>query len=362
MVAKSHGLFCCHNSNLFWVFQLGFETSESYIAPRPVYTVALSDGECALATPPYASPEHTHIIHTHIDNLLTLAEARDPPLFWRGDTLRDYRFDKNIHSGIHFPMTMPRLTMGGGIDHAAYLTVDDSAFIHFLAQRGVRDVPVAVRVLDGGYIAHATSLLNAARAPLLDHLLRARTDRDVTGTDFTTFMPIDELVTYVNGNIDASRDRLRVYWDGNEQSEYREFMAASGLIDRMMAQGIPGAMVKKPRGVFSVTEGMRDMLGQGDMAPVNDLPAMEWVDRFERLYERHMFYTDQAAHHARDMPALHAHVDALATPMAQAITASPETMAIAHAQLSTLAYAYLQTRAKAPAPEHVPSAPAYAIA
>lgn len=320
---------------------MGFETSESYIAPRPVYTVALSEGECALATPPYANLDHTHIILAKIDNLLALSVDKDEDPFWRGDSLRDYRFDKNAALGPLFPMTMPRLTMGGGGLSLPILTLDDSNVINFLAGRGVREIPVAVRVLDAGPISYAAQTLGGenARAPKLDALLRARTDHDVTGTKFTTFLPVEELEKFINTRLCDFYGSLRSFWDGNEHTEYREFMKAAALLDELIAHGAHGAWVKNPNNVFAVTEGLRDILGQGDMSAVRELKPMEWVDRFERLYERRMHYRDHPMRDA-DVPALE-RVNALARPAAEMIAASEEALMLAKREMSDQARIYL---------------------
>lgn len=317
---------------------MGFETSESYIAPRPVFTVALGDGECALATPPYANPDHTHIILANIDNLLAVTEAKGEEPFWRGDTLRDYRFDKNIQGGINFPMTMPRLTLGGREGDFPVLTADDSTAIKFLAARGVTEIPVAVRVLNSQPISYAQERLGGGRAPKIDALLRARTDHDVTGTNFTTFLPVEELEKFINTRLTDFYGSLRSFWDGNEHTEYQEFMKAAALLDELIAHGAHGAWVKNPNSVFSVTEGLRDILGQGDMSAVRDLQPMEWLDRFERLYERHMHYRDHPMRDA-DVPALE-RVNALARPAAKMVAGSDEGMMLAYRELSNEAYAY----------------------
>lgn len=347
----------CHR-----VFQLGFETSESFIAPRPLYKVALTEGECALATPPYASPEHTHIIHAPIDALLAVKEDEHKPRapFWCGDALRDHRFDKNAALGPLFPMTMPRLTLGGTEGGVPLLTFDDSTFARFLAARGATTLPVAVRVLNAQPICYAQELLGGARAPLLGSLLRARTDHDVTGTDFTTFLPVEEMAKFINTRLIDFYGSLRSFWDGNDHSEYRELTKAAALLDELIAHGAPGAWVNNPYNPTSMVQSMGDILGQGDMTPVRELPPMEWIDRFACLYERQIHYSDHPLRDAGDGMAPRERIKILARDVAQTILETDDGQWLSCRELSDVARAYLKTFADAqdgygvPAPDRKP--------
>ncbi len=330
--------------------------SDCFIAPRPVFSVGLSAGTCALATPPYAHPDLTTIIWADARCLTALPEkAPMPALYWRGAGLSQYRFEKNIDHGMTFPMTMPRATLSGGVVTYPSLTIDDARLARFLADRGADVIPVAVRVVDSGPVSFATGVLGTQqRAHTIDSLYRARTAHDAAGTDYTTFMPVDELTTYIDGNLEASHRSLRAHWQGDDQARYHAFVESAALMDQMIAAGAPGAWVKNPRDISSVAEGLRDILGQGDMTPVQALPPMEWIDRFTRLYERQFQYRDMAARAGVPDQAACARVNMLAQDVARAIMDTAAGQALAQTELSDYAHRYLKTFAPAPQMMYAP--------
>lgn len=118
----------------------------------------------------------------------------------------------------------------------------------------------------------------------------APTSIDEGDPDYSQFVTLDELEQSVNAHTLQLDYKMSDDREDGVDDLYKIFSSNPALIDALIMMGAHGAFVKKGWDGLSVYEGMKAEVKSRDSILENDLPAMELVDRFAKLYERHAFY------------------------------------------------------------------------
>lgn len=322
-------------------------------ARRPVYTVDLPEGRSVRLAPQTFAP--THIMHVIFVNPQTLLEAAEckPGLLREpiGEALQAYRFDKAFKANEREPMTIPTGLIDTDTNNEIRkLVLYDEADVRFLVGKGAREIPVVIMSHLEEAVLKAARILGSDKPVIprersniyiYDDSKTRSLSADIE-TSSTYFITINDLEESIDAHIRNLEFDLS-YKSELDDDFYQKFSDNPALLDTMIVMGLSGALVHVSWDGESMRQGMEDAINSHRAElEADNIGAMELVDRYARLYERYLQYTQKPDYIRVIDTSAEQRIRQFCEFIGERIACNPEALKLANSELSYDAQTHLQ--------------------
>jgi hypothetical protein len=305
------------------------------------YIELLEDG-CRLATSAFCNTRGTYVVWADPSKVISAAKCRQgvkrEPV---GDKLQSYRFQKSFSQALVHPMVMPTCRSFIGYDSKKEapspleITLYDAPLVKELLKRGAHKVPFLVIASLNDAREFASAVNANGEVALVDGLNLDDPESFFQSESYTTFMTIDELEERISGHVSALDWSSVTKSSCEDDDSYKAFTSTQNPLDVLIVMGAPGVNVDCYWDAVSIRDSMlNEIAKRKNLLEAEDVEPLELLDRFARMYERHVEYADK--HPLVKVIDLDGEDRSLALLkfLASKISRSPEALALANSELS----------------------------